>query len=427
MKPTGRCYTSREIILPSWVCGGGDSGGLCSFWAFPLPGLSAPERTQAFLFRRLVFLTGLAAVSAAALFQLLSRFLRNLGRLFHNRLLPVTEADRLKHGFLLHLFPARFLAAAGDGRQIRGNRRIILLCLTAAEDGNILIAENADGFRAVLHTDLHPAAQKIHLYHSAAALRGIHKGLHLGGAAQQILIGVLLVFQAAHQPSAGTGDFRGIQAKILGLGHLDGHRLEILQKACAAEGPSADSQSAYHLRLVPNADLPQLDPGVENRGQIFHQLPEIHALIGSKEEKDLAAVKGHLSGHQLHIQAVLGDLLLADIIGFFLFAPVFGNDPLILGCCHTKYTAQWGHHLPFRNGVVAAGADAELRTPGSVDNDMVAGLQLQSGRVKKVDLLSRAELNIHHLDSIIDFFHFAAPLYISVVIRRGWGHPPSAK
>ena len=39
-----------------------------------------------------------------------------------------------------------------------------------------------------------------------------------------VLIGVLLVLQAAHQPPAGAGDLGGVQAQVLGLGHLDGHR-----------------------------------------------------------------------------------------------------------------------------------------------------------------------------------------------------------
>ena len=45
----------------------------------------------------------------------------------------------------------------------------------------------------------------------------------------------------------------------MGLGHLDGDGLELIQKLRAAKGLSADTQAAQHLRLVPHADLPQLD------------------------------------------------------------------------------------------------------------------------------------------------------------------------
>ena len=53
-----------------------------------------------------------------------------------------------------------------------------------------------------------------------------------------------------------------IQGQVLGLGHFDGHRLELVQEGGAAEGLAADAQPAQQLGLVPDADLPQLNAGV---------------------------------------------------------------------------------------------------------------------------------------------------------------------
>ena len=55
---------------------------------------------------------------------------------------------------------------------------------------------------------------------------------------------VFLKLEAAHEPSAHAADLGGVQGKILLLGHLDADRLEIAQKAAAADGPSAGAQPA---------------------------------------------------------------------------------------------------------------------------------------------------------------------------------------
>ena len=85
-------------------------------------------------------------------------------------------------------------------------------------------------------------------------------------AARRVLIGVLLVFEAAHEPAARAGDLRRVQAQILRLGHLDRNGDEVVQKLRAAERPAADAEAAEHLRLVAHADLPQLDAGTEHTG-----------------------------------------------------------------------------------------------------------------------------------------------------------------
>ena len=111
------------------------------------------------------------------------------------------------------------------------------------------------------------------------------------------------------------------------LGHLDRDRLELAQKAVAAERPPADSQTPKHLGLIPHADLPQLDPGAEDRGQVLDQLPEVDPPVGGEIEKDFVVVEGVLHVHQLHVELVLLDFLQRDL-GRLLFVLAVLLNPL---------------------------------------------------------------------------------------------------
>ena len=179
-------------------------------------------------------------------------------------------------------------------------------------------------FRLVVQADFHGLPQEVDLGYRPHAVGGLHKGFVLGHALDGVLIGVLLVLQTAHETPAGARDLGGVEGEALGLGHLDGDGLKVVQEAAAAEGPPADPQSAQHLGLVPHTDLAQLDAGVEHAGQILHQGPEIHPALAGKEKEDLIAVKVVLHIHQLHVKPVVGDLLLADAEGpllLFMVAP----------------------------------------------------------------------------------------------------------
>ena len=211
----------------------------------------------------------------------------------------------------------------------------------------------------------------------------------------QGFIGVLLVFKTAHEASAGAGDLGGVQAQILGLRHFNGYGLEILQKFPAAEGTSADAQTPDQLGLVPHADLPQLDAGVESPGQILDQLPEIHPLVGGEVKQDLAAVKGALRPDKLHVETMGGDLLTADVAGTLLPGLVLRGDPLILGGGPADDFAQGGNDLLLGDHMVSPDAGSVFRTPGGVDDHMVTGGEAAAVRVKIIGLLPRAELNIH--------------------------------
>ena len=142
---------------------------------------------------------------------------------------------------------------------------------------------------------------------------------------------------------------------------------------------------------------------MEGRGQHFHQLPEVHPLVGGEEEKDFAAVEGALGADQLHIQPQIGDLLLAEGIGLLFSRLIVLQNALVPGGGLPQHGPQGGHQRGRIHLMDAGSAGAEFRTAGGIDNDMVPGGKGQAVGVKKVDLLARAELDVHHLP--LFFFH----------------------
>ena len=337
------------------------------------------------------------------LFFLYRCLLRGRG-LLCNGLLAVAQTNRIQIPGIF-FFPNLLLplAATGNRRKIRRNRRICLLGLTAAQNSNILVFMPHSRICLLLQTHLHALTHQIHLDDRTAAVGRIHEGLVFGRFAKQILIGVLLILQTAHQSAASAGDLCGIQAEILGLCHLDGNGMEILQKAATAEGSATDAQATYHFCLVTHTDLPQLDTGMEHRSEALDQLAEIHSFIGSKGEKDLAAIKGALRRNQLHIQLHFLDLLQTHLIGAIFLLTIFFCDLFILLSGYADHLTQGCYDLRLMNGMIATGASAVLDTAGGIDNNMLTGLVGLSRRIKVIYLLSGAELNVHHFYSGIHF------------------------
>ena len=248
----------------------------------------------------------------------------------------------------------------------------------------------------ILHTDSDALAQQIDLDDRPAAVRRIDEGLHLRRGLDEILIGLLLVFQAAHEPAARAGDLRRIQTEILRLCHFDGNRLEIVEEFLAAEGSAAHAESADHLGLVAHADLPQLDASTEDGGQILDQLAEVHTAVRREEEQQLAAVKGTLRRDELHFEPVRSDLLLADLKGLLFLFLILCVRALVLLGRRAQDLAQRQHQLARLDRVVACRADAELIAARRVDDNMRTGCQRQSGRVKIIGFCVVAEADVHH-------------------------------
>src|SRR5690606_13603826 len=118
-------------------------------------------------------------------------------------------------------------------------------------------------------------------------LRGADPRTHIGHPALRFLVKFVFILQATHQSSTQSGNLHWVEGKVLILGHLDRNRFKIPEKRGTAEDPTAGTDSAQHLRLVPYADLPEFDPRAEHRGQIPDQFPEIDPAVGGKVEDHL--------------------------------------------------------------------------------------------------------------------------------------------
>ena len=283
------------------------------------------------------------------------------------------------------LFLIPFLHIAG--RPLR-NGDALPAALAVAQDADLTVVIALQRLRRAVQADLHRLPQQIHALHVAGAVRRLDEGLHLGHPLGGVLIDILLIFQAAHQPPAGAGDLGGVQAEVLGLGHFDGHRQEAVQELGAAEGPAADAQAADHLGLVPHADLPQLDPGPEHAGQVPHQLPEIHPAVGGEVKDDLAAVKAGGDVHQLHLQAVGGDLLLADVEGLALPLLVLLHGAAVTVRGQAQHGAQGLDDGGVLHLVVPLRARGELRPLSRLHDHLVPHLHLMAAGIEIVILTS---------------------------------------
>ena len=140
-------------------------------------------------------------------------------------------------------------------------RRLRAVLRTPARDGRKLIAlilvKNILTVFIQLHLD--GGAEQIDLHGCSVSVFGFNKGTLLRNLLDQILIGLLLITQTAHQAAAAAGDLGGVKGEGLNLGHLGGDGMKVVQKLTAAVGTAADPEATQHLCLVPDADLSEFD------------------------------------------------------------------------------------------------------------------------------------------------------------------------
>ncbi len=86
----------------------------------------------------------------------------------------------------------------------------------------------------------HLARQHIELGHFAGAARGFDMGIHARQGVVDFPVMLMLKGEAAHQPSAGAGNFLGIQCQSLCLRHVDGNRRKGIQEGGATERSTAN-------------------------------------------------------------------------------------------------------------------------------------------------------------------------------------------
>ena len=84
-----------------------------------------------------------------------------------------------------------------------------------------------------------------------------------------------------------------------------------------AKWPAAYANATHDLRLVANADLTKLDPGLEHAGEVLYELAEVDPSVGGEIKQDLVVVEGIFRIDELHFQPMLLDLLEADLKSLF--------------------------------------------------------------------------------------------------------------
>ena len=174
--------------------------------------------------------------------------------------------------------------------------------------------------------------------------------------------------------------------------------MELLQELGAAEGPPADAQAAQHLSLVPDANLPQLDAGMNGAGQILHQGAEVHPALGGEEKEHLVPLEAVLRLHQFHLQAVLCDLLLADLECPGLLLLILFPGQLVLRGGPAEHRAQGGGEFHLIHLRILLGTLSKLHAPGGLDDDPLPQAEELPIGVKIVLLSAFFEADTDDLD-----------------------------
>jgi hypothetical protein len=158
----------------------------------------------------------------------------------------------------------------------------------------------------------------------------VYPGAFLGNLAAGFAVEVVFVGEAAEEAAAGAGDFHGVEGQVLVLGHFDGHGLEFVRDCVAAVAAAANPQAAHDPGLVPDADLAQLYPHLEDAHEVLYQLPKIHPVFRSKEKKYLRFLKQIMNRDQLHFQPVGFNFFFADLESVLCLIPVIGGPFQVL-------------------------------------------------------------------------------------------------
>ena len=87
------------------------------------------------------------------------------------------------------------------------------------------------------------------------------------------------------------------QALLLGVLHADG--FEAAQEAAAAEVVAAGADAADHASAFAQADLAELDAGVQRVGEVAGEVTQVDALVVGVEDIDPAAIVGVVERDEL--------------------------------------------------------------------------------------------------------------------------------
>ena len=180
--------------------------------------------------------------------------------------------------------------------------------------------------------ELHILLGRVELDDLGRTGRRLDRRVDLRRTRLEILVGLVLVAQAAHEPAAGARDLAGIEREILLLGHLDGDGLERAAHADAAQHLAAMADAAHGAGLVANAHLAHVDVDVEPRREVAHELAEVDALLGREVEDGVVSVEHVLHVDGLDIEVALLGELAEDRLGLLALLLQFRHlDEVLLG------------------------------------------------------------------------------------------------
>jgi hypothetical protein len=131
----------------------------------------------------------------------------------------------------------------------------------------------------------------------------------------------MLILEAAEQAAAPARDLGRVEREVLVFGQAEINGRQLLEPGGAAVFPAAATDAGQPGCLVPHADLPQLNPGAEQRSEIAHQRSEIDPLIGREVDGQLVPVPLPLGIAHLHHEVVGPHSLNHLLPNFFLGSP----------------------------------------------------------------------------------------------------------
>ena len=154
-----------------------------------------------------------------------------------------------------------------------------------------------------------PLAEDVHRHDLLHADRGPHALPLAGESLAGLDVELVLVLEAAEQPPATARDLRGVEREVLVLGEREIDRPQLGEPGGAAVLPATAPDAGEAGGLVADPDLPQLDAGAEERGEIADQCPEIDPLLGGEVDGELVPVPLPLGVAHLHHEPVVADPL----------------------------------------------------------------------------------------------------------------------
>ena len=179
-----------------------------------------------------------------------------------------------------------------------------------------------------------------------------------------------------------------------------------------AERATADTIASQHLRLITYAHLSKLDPRTEDRREILHERAEIHTTIRRKVKQYLTAVEGILYIDQLHLEIMLTNLLLTDLIGLLLLRFVVEVALIILSVRLTDHFLQRLYDFRILRLTVSHHDETILDTTCRFHDGMLSAGEVDILRIEVVYLPGGSESNSNyfcHIFLILSHFIYWYP------------------